>query len=677
MKILQFPIARVTFWFVLGILFSYYLTIPFRLDLVILLVAISLFSVVFIKNDRKLKNNKWFSIALYFLFFSFGIHSIIIHKENLKQNHYTHNPKNFERKTTIEASVVDKLKNTEKYNRYVIEISQIERTVTRGKVILNIQKKPQQTDLITGNIIRIEDQLVSNFKPNNPNQFNYGHYLETKGIYAQIFTESTQVKISNRIIHDIWYHTFKFRNTIVQNLANSGFKKEELAIVLALILGQQQDISSEIIKDYQFAGAVHILSVSGLHVGFIMLFVTLLLKPLPNTKTGNTTRIILILLSLWLFALVAGLSPSVVRSATMFSFLAIGNFINRATNPFHTIIASMFLILLFNPFFLFDIGFQLSYLAVFFILWLQPVLSRIWQPQNSIIKYFWDIITVSFAAQIGTLPLSIYYFHQFPGLFFITNIVLIPALVGIMALGTVVVLLAFFNYTPEFLTKPLELAITYMNQFIHWVASIENFIWTEIPLNFSLMILGYAIIISGTMVCKKPSFKKIVWLLTSIISFQIVSLSTLWGSRTTSEFIVFNALRKTMIAQKTGHTIRLLSRDSIAKNSFENRLIQTYATANFCSTIIKEPLNNCIYFENKKILVIDESAIFQPLEKADIIILSNAPKINLERLLQTQKPEVIIADASNYKSYVYAWKATCTKNKIPFHSTYEKGFYKF
>ncbi|MCL9809325.1 ComEC/Rec2 family competence protein [Flavobacterium luminosum] len=677
MKILQFPIVRVTFWFVLGILFSYYLTIPFTIDLVILLVAISLFSFVFITNHRKLKNNQWFSIALYFLFFSFGIHSIIIHKDNLKQNHYTQNPRNLERTTTIEATVIDKLKNTEKYNRYVIEIAQIEGQISRGKAILNIRKQPQQKDLITGNIIRIEDQLVSNFKPNNPNQFNYGHYLETKGIYAQIFTESSQIKVSNRISKDIWYYTSQFRNTIVENLAHSGFKKDELAIVLALILGQQQDISSEILKDYQFAGAIHILSVSGLHVGFIMLFVTLLLKPLPNTKTGNTTRIILILLSLWLFALIAGLSPSVVRSATMFSFLAIGNFINRATNPFHTIIASMFLILLFNPFFLFDIGFKLSYLAVFFILWLQPALSRIWHPKNSIIKYFWDIITVSFAAQIGTLPLSIYYFHQFPGLFFITNIVLIPTLVGIMSLGTVVVLLAFFNFTPELLTKPLELAITYMNQFIHWVASIENFIWTEIPLNFSLMILGYAIIISGTIVCRKPSFKKIVWLLSNIIAFQIVYLSTVWSSRTNSEFIVFNALQKTMIAQKTGNTIRLLSRDTIVKNSFEDKLIQTYATANFCSTIIKEPLNNCMYFENKKILVIDESAIFQPLEKADIIILSHAPKINLERLLQSQQPEMIIADASNYKSSILTWKATCVKNKIPFHSTYEKGFYKF
>ena len=179
-------------------------------------------------------------------------------------------------------------------------------------------------------------------------------------------------------------------------------------MVSALILGQQQDISKEILNDYQYAGAIHILSVSGLHVGFILLFLTFLLKPIPKNKLGNTIRLIIIIICLWGFAILAGLSPSVIRSVTMFSFVAVGMYLKRSTNIFHTLLVSMFLILFFQPSFLFDVGFQLSYLSLFFILWLQPLLSNIWTPKNKIVNYFWDILTVSFAAQIGAFPLSIF-----------------------------------------------------------------------------------------------------------------------------------------------------------------------------------------------------------------------------------------------------------------------------
>ena len=164
---------------------------------------------------------------------------------------------------------------------------------------------------------------------------------------------------------------------IIKNLENHHFKKEELSVVIALILGQQQDISKEVLRDYQYAGAVHILSVSGLHVGFILLFITTLLKPIPNSRKGTIVKLIITLVSLWAFGLLAGMAPSVVRSVTMFSFVAIGLFLRRSVNIYHSLLVSMLLILLFRPSFLFDVGFQLSYLALFFIVWLQPLFKSI------------------------------------------------------------------------------------------------------------------------------------------------------------------------------------------------------------------------------------------------------------------------------------------------------------
>jgi competence protein ComEC len=234
---------------------------------------------------------------------------------------------------------------------------------------------------------------------------------------------------------------------------------------------------------------------------------TFILQPIPNTQKGALLKLTITLTSLSLFALIAGLAPSVVRSVTMFSFVAIGYYLRRTVNVYHTILVSLFLILLIQPSFLFDVGFQLSYIALFFIIWLQPLLAAIWTPKSKAFKYIWDILTVSFAAQIGTLPLSIYYFHQFPGLFFVTNLAIIPLLSFIMILGVLVMLFAAFNYVPFFLSKPLEWSIYYLNKIINSIASFERFIIKDIPFNSYLLIFLFSAILYWL---SNPVLKKLI-----------------------------------------------------------------------------------------------------------------------------------------------------------------------
>jgi competence protein ComEC len=678
MKILDFPIVRITVWLVLGIFSANYSNIQHFSACIYLSAALLFFGFTYFINLKQNKNNGLFGISLYFLFFCIGLNLIVFHNPSLKKDHYTQNQQNFGTSHNFIVTISEKLKTTEKYNRYIVQLHKIDKKKYTGKILLNLRKDSLNTNLLIGSKLQIKDQLGENSKPNNPNQFDYGNYLKTKGIYGQIYTESSQIKKSNAIHKDINYYAAFFRNRIIENLSKSGFKKGELAIITALILGQQQEISKDVLRDYQYAGAVHILSVSGLHVGFILLFITFILKPLPNNRRGNLIRILITLSSLWLFAIVAGLSPSVIRSATMFSFIAVGKFIDRQNNTLHTTIASLFLILLVEPLYLFDIGFQLSYLAVIFILWLQPIFQNIWLPKNIALKYFWDILTVSFAAQIGTLPLSLYYFHQFPGLFFLTNLVLIP-LLGfiIMPLGTLLILCSFFNWIPSILATLVENTIKGMNQFINWIASLESFTWKEIPLNDSLLLSSYIIIIAWFIWFQKPNFRKLALALGSIILFQAIYTFIQWKEGNITQFIVFNTKDKSVIAERKGRKIKLLCNSIITPDSFEQKMLQTYATANFCTLTTPKPIPNCLFFQNKKILIVDQSGAYKISEKANIIILSNSPKINLERLFTLYKPEIIIADASNYKTYTDTWKAICHKHKIPFHSTYEKGFYKF
>jgi competence protein ComEC len=378
----------------------------------LVLCTIGLFASYF--YGRKYNFSKFlFGYFVILASFLVGVSTAIIHKENSNPNHYTNQIDDYGKAYFLDLLLIERLKSSSKNNRFVGLIKELDSKASCGKIILNLSKKDTVTPRI-GSHLQVTGIVFKNKPPLNPNLFDYGKYLENQEIYAQVYARQVVV---GEYESGLWAGFSNFRENIISNLGQSKISKEELNVLNALILGQQQDISPEILKDYQYAGAVHVLSVSGLHVGFILLFITFLLKPLGNSRKVSLLKLVIVILSLWAFAVLTGLSPSIIRSAFMFSFFAIGTHLRRTVNIYHTLLVSMLLILLLKPSFLFDVGFQLSYLALFFILWLQPILSNTWEPKNKIIKYFWDIITVSFAAQIGAMPLSIYYFHQFPGLF--------------------------------------------------------------------------------------------------------------------------------------------------------------------------------------------------------------------------------------------------------------------
>jgi competence protein ComEC len=360
----------------------------------------------------------------------------------------------------------------------------------------------------------------------------------------------------------------------------------------------------------------------------------------------------------------------------MFSFVAIGTHLRKSVNIYHTLFVSILLILLFQPSFLFDVGFQLSYTAVFFIVWLQPILSNIWKPQNAFLKYIWGILTVSFAAQIGTFPLSIYYFHQFPGLFFATNLIVIPILSLIMILGVLVMILAAFGYVPFFLAKPLEWSIYYLNKIINTIASFEQFIIKDIPFNSYLLIGFYLLIITTIIWFKRPSFYRLVTVLISVILIQFSYIRNEWTTQNQEELIVFNSKRNTIIAERKADNVKLISSDSIIKNASKNNVLQPYLVGNFSTLKKTQKIGNTLFFKGKKILIIDSLGIYPKDIRPDILLITQSPKINIDRLLEKVKPKIVVADASNFKYIQEKWKASSAKQKIPFHSTGEKGFYK-
>ena len=671
MKVLEFPLARITLSFLLGIMTAFFCD-PNLKWIFGLLFFFLLSGSIFIFLVSKIPNARFYSSLLsYLISFLIGMSSLIIQTDSFRKNNYSNHNIVFEKEHSVTLIIREKLKNTTYNQRYIALIETIDNKNYSGKILLSVPKSMPKSFEV-GNILRIQAYIQKNKNPDNPNQFDYGNYLNNKQIYAQIYAKPTAIEQNYESQKDSWFYIAKIRTRILHNLEKVNFNSTALAVASALILGQRQDIAPEIIQDYQYAGAIHILSVSGLHVGFIFLFLNFILSPIPNTRKGSFLKLTIIISSLFFFAFIAGLSPSIVRSVTMFSFVAIGLHLRRSVNIYHTLLVSMLLILLFQPYFLFDVGFQLSYLAVFFIVWFQPVLSQLWKPKNKIAKYSWDILTVSFAAQIGTLPLSLYYFHQSPGLFFVTNLAVIPLLSIIMFLGIVVMVFAAINFIPFWLTKPLEWSIYLLNKIINTIASFEQFIIRDIPFNFNMLTFSYILIIAFIIWLKKPYFKSLLWVLLAIIGFQLAVLSNNWQIQHQEEWLVFNQKRNTLIVERHGNEVFLYSNDSAVAKS---KMLNSYLIANSGQLKNQKKLQHTAYFKEHKILILDSTGVFIKNAKPDIILLTQSPKINVERILLSLQPKLVIADGSNYKSLLAQWKMSCKKQKIPFHATAEKGYF--
>jgi competence protein ComEC len=669
MKPLHFPLTRITLFFILGILVGFYGKINLFWTSLLLIFGILIFLFSFFKN-------KFFGVSCFILSFFIGITTQVFHANIWENYHYTKQIGSSEKPHLLEVTLKEKLKNTYLNTRFIATVNQFDSKKSCGKIIFNIRKDSLFHDFEIGTKLKLQSTVYKNREMNNPNQFDYGQYLENQQVYAQVYADVEELKISPNIQKDAWYYTAKFRNRIIHNLEKTGFCKKELAVVNALILGQQQDISADVLQDYQFAGAIHILSVSGLHVGFIMLFIGFLLKPIPNHRKGKLTKLIITLLSIWIFGFIAGFAPSILRSVVMFSFVAIGKFMGRAHNIFHTLLVSALLILLFKPSFLFDVGFQLSYISLFFIVWLQPYFASFWTPKYKFINFFWEILTVSFAAQVGAFPLSMYYFHQFPGLFFVTNLLILPLIGFVMGYAVVIMFLAFFDILPHFLMKILEISVWILDEIIAFIASFEQFIIQNIPINGYILFSLYLMIIGLIIYFKDKKFNKLVFALATIILFQISLIGTKYYHQNQKELIVFNIKKNSLIAVRNGQNTTVYANDSILKNIGKESHLKSYIVGNFSRIKNKKLLANLLFFNNNKILIIDSIAVYPTNISPDVLLITNSPKLNLERFLQNCKPKIVVADASNFKSSIKIWQTTCEQQKIPFHATTEKGFYR-
>ncbi|PKH49255.1 competence protein [Tenacibaculum sp. Bg11-29] len=649
------------------------ITIQFYTNLwarnLILIVCLMLLMLCLLYIFKRNGNRKTFTVVSMILFILIGISTTFINNPKNYANHYQYNSSK-KKGTTLHINKI--LKSSRYYHKFVAQVVQINSRKTIGNILVNLKKDSTSTLLKVGNQIYITKKFKNLTSPLNPYQFNYKDYLAKQYIYQQIVINQEDYKKFKKGIISIYSLSSKLRNRILSSLKKYSFTKDQLSVINALLLGQRQDISKNILNSYVKAGAIHILAISGLHIGIILLILSYLLTPIEKLKHGSYIKTALIIILLWAFAFVAGLSASVVRAVTMFCFIAVGESFKKKKVVEYSLISSMFFLLLIKPLFLFDVGFQLSYLAVFGIIWIQPLLYKLWSPKLWLFNKLWKLITISLAAQAGILPISLYYFHQFPGLFILSNLLIIPFLGGILIGGILIIILALSKALPNLLANIYGSIISLMNKYVNWISNQESFLFHEISMSFYEMITWYFIIISVYQLSIHKKTKQLLFLLFSIVLLQTSLLYNKIDREYKQEIIVFHKTKENLLGYRNGKLFKLLQYGDTLK-TYNNNVIKAYRINENIKSNFPPKIGNIIRYNSDTILIIDSLGIYDLALKKPIIILQHSPKINLNRLIETLEPKQIIADGSNYKSSLNRWKATCKKQKTPFHQTRQNG----
>ena len=676
MQFLNFTIIKLSLFLILGIITGFSFEIPGTALFIFFGGLFLLFIAGFLRARKQIFDDVFFGIITWSLIFTLGVAAAFLHQPKNLANHYI-NLEDSEAEI-MQIRITESLKPNLYNEPYLAEVEKIfstenSRTV-KGKILLSISKDSINKELVPGMKLLVPYNLKNIAEPLNPYRFNYRNYMQKQRVEKQLQVGNSEIKILNEKEESAVSYASKLRETIIQELSKTKIEKNELAIIQALLLGQRQDISKEIYEEYAAAGAIHILAVSGLHVGIILFILNWLFKPFNYFKNGLIFKTILLIILMWGFTILAGLSPSVVRAVTMFSFIAIGMQMRRKTSVLNSLFISLFILLLVNPYFIFQVGFQLSYLAVFAIVTIQPKLFKLWQPKFKITKYFWGLLSVSIAAQIGVLPLSLFYFHQFPGLFFLSNLVVLPVLGIILGLGILVIILSLLNLLPNFIAETYGKLISLMNQFISWVAGKEEFVFTDIHFNIWQNLSAYLLIFFFILLLYQKSFRNLVFFLCGILIFQSSMLYSKMQN-STSESIVFHKSRKTMIGIQKDK--KLILYHNLANEIQEEIRLKDYKTGRNINQIEEKQIQNILALSETSVLIVDSSAVYKLNNfKPDLVLLRNSPKINLERLIRGLNPKIIVADGSNYHSYISRWAETTKKQKTRFHHTGKNGAFR-
>ena len=486
----QAPFLWLTISFCLGITLANSLSINPLIIFSALVLALLIYFFL-IKNKLSKRSTKSFSYTLIFIIFLLGL---LRYSISTPEN-YKHSLKNNYLKNDLILGEILSLTPTQgqfiKAEFAVKKLIRFQDTISvNSKIVLFLKdelKKLKEFDvcLVSTDLLEIKNK-------NNPGEFDSELFWKHREIEFLAFADEESYQIIGKSEANFSHIFLKWRNYFA-GILDKHLTGNELGVAKALILGDRSSLDSEITAKFGNTGAMHVLAVSGLHVGILVQILTLFLTLFKKWISKNQI-IIIALVIVWIYSLMTGLSASVVRSAVMFTLLVGSGLLNRSYNNFNVLAFSAFLILMWNPHFLYDIGFQLSYLAMFGIFMFYKPLGKLIYFKNKIIRLAYEGTMVGIAAQILTVPLTLYYFHQFPNYFIITNLGLMIFSFLILALGIALFSFNWLAFLAKFFAYILFVSLFVMLMIIEFIDSLPGAVAAGFVLNSLLVILLFATI---------------------------------------------------------------------------------------------------------------------------------------------------------------------------------------
>jgi len=632
--VLQFPAILISIAYALGIFINNY-SLGLKSNLSFYIGLGFLFLIIVLEKYLKLKDDfKTILILTFIVLFSFLINSSRnneFYKDDITINSEVVITKLFGSNAKYQNCIVEDLSS---YKKYLVQIN-----------LKDSSKYKIGSKLFVNGILKQLSGLTI------PNSFNFREYLKKRDVRHKLIIFNYIETVSE----------LKISNNIEDKIDKSKLANSSKGLMKALVLGRKDSVPDDLLQSFSDSGVMHLLALSGLHIGILTIILTFLLRPVKLLRRGKLIRSLIVVMFLWFYAYITGFSSSIIRATIMFSIIVFGHGMRREISIFNSLAIAALVLLIINPNYLFDVGFQLSFSAVIGIIWIFPLLNKLWRPKHKVVKYFWSLLLVSISAQVATFPFTIYYFHKFSGLFFIANIIEIPLITVLLGLSYLVIVLMLFKVEFDFLIYIYDKTVIVIEWISIKISMVESMIFNHIYIDTIIVTMLFLLIISIIIFVQSGSVKYFFTFLIAILFIQIYSVYK------TSETSVKLSL---MIAND-----EIFIQDGYYYStncSEKSKLFSNYIMAN---RLKHKPITvgDLFIFDNKYYWRIGDSIDSNPIRVNHIVIVDKLIHLNPGKIMNVNTMGVIYSGYKNSNSKI-RWESFCTKNDIAFYNTNENLF---
>lgn len=620
----KYPFIRILIPFATGVFIGFSTdNLSFSKNIILLLLIILTFLLTILILVSQLIRNyryRWISFVLInVFFFSLSLTLVKIHDYKLSANALDNvnvDPKYYVARLSECPIIKDK---SVKVNMELLGVADSVNNLIeiKTKVISYFEKNESSLSLKYGDCIAFLTNPKEIEKPPNPEQFDYKGYMYKKGVNCQVYLKSDDwFNLEYNKSNVIYEFSYKIRDYLLETMLRLGVQGDEYAVASAILLGYDDTLPLDLRQKYVAAGAMHILCVSGLHVGVVFMVFSYILVFLNDRKRiQSVIKQLLLLLLVWFYALLAGFAPSILRSTIMISFVIIGDIINRKGVLLNSLAASAFILLCFNPSNLFDVGFQLSYVAVIGIVVLQKPISRMFYSKYKIVNKMWEMTSVTIAAQIATIPFSIYYFHQFPIYFWLSNLFMTPISSAVIIGGMIMLLVSFVPYINIIVAWFVSKMIFVMNYVVSWIESLPFSIIKGIYIDsvqFVILLITLLLILLMVELKRRRNIIPIM-IMTSL--FFLINVKNTMNNNKQSGIMIYSLNNMTAVDFINGREHLLLADSAFIENksafsyNIENFLIKKGLFHNGKTRCIQDDFDDVFVKKRKSVVTFDKKLL--------------------------------------------------------------------